>query len=230
MIRKYLQGSDLRRPANGVILAQKCYQHRDGSGGRSGWPGLDGEIAAGSWLALARQCKAARNCYQTSISREEHFPGRVARVGFLIGYCWNATMTLKKSVGLILAACCLLLLCGCEGSDGKRAVSGTVTLQGQPLDTGTITFLKLPEAQTPAGAALITQGKYDLPATQGLLPGNYRVKVNAIPEYHITPEEYAAGKTAPARVDRIPAKYNTASEETVEVKESGANKFDIMIE
>lgn len=130
----------------------------------------------------------------------------------------------------VICCVCLLICAGCENTGGKRAVSGSVTLQGQPLDKATISFSKLPEVQRAEGTALIKTGKYSLPANQGLLPGTYLVRISALEEFNITPEEYAAGKTAPPPKERVPAKYNTASEQQVEVKDSGPNQFDFNID
>jgi hypothetical protein len=118
--------------------------------------------------------------------------------------------------------------CGAD-ANGKRAVSGTVTLNGAALDTGTITFLKLPEAATPEAACLITNGTYSIPAEQGLPVGNYQVKISSPEQFVITPEDYAAGKTAPPARERIPPNYNSQTTQTVEVKESGSTQFNFDI-
>jgi hypothetical protein len=123
----------------------------------------------------------------------------------------------------------VLGLVGCENTGGKVAVSGTVSLNGLPVEKGTIDFL-LPEATQSTAQALIDRGRYSLPAMQGLLPGKYRVKISSVESFDITPEEYAAGKKAPPPKERIPARYNSESQEFVEVKESGSNRFDFNIE
>jgi hypothetical protein len=140
----------------------------------------------------------------------------------------NQEMTMKLWAMMAVAAGCLLSVAGCENTGGKSAVSGSVSLKGEPLNKGTITFL-LPEAKTPTAEALIENGKYALPAVSGLLPGKYRVRISAIEEFPITPEEYAAGKQPPPNRERIPAKYNTDSQEMVEVVK-GKNQFDFQIE
>ncbi len=121
-----------------------------------------------------------------------------------------------------------LLLAGCENTGGKIGVSGNVSLKGAPLDKGTITFL-VPEEQTPTAATSIENGKYAIPAVSGLLPGKYRVRISAIEEFPISPEEYAAGKQPPLNRERVPAKYNTDSQEIVEVTK-GKNQFDFNLE
>lgn len=123
----------------------------------------------------------------------------------------------------VLAAIALLMLSGCRDPNSPQAVSGSVTFQGKPLDQGTIEFTA-PDAPAPF-AALISDGKYDIPAAQGLVPGNCKVRITSTEAFPITPEEYAAGKTAPPAKERIPEKYNAASQETVEVKSGNANRF-----
>lgn len=129
----------------------------------------------------------------------------------------------------MVASLAVVTFTGCENTGGKVAVSGAVTLQGQPVEKGTIDFL-LPEATQSTAQASIEKGQYSLPALQGLLPGKYRVKISAIEAFDITPEEYAAGKQAPPPKERIPAKYNTASQEMVDVQKAGPNRFDFQIE
>ena len=132
-----------------------------------------------------------------------------------------------RNLSVIVMA--VLSFAGCENTGGKVAVSGTVTLQGQLVDKGTIDFL-LPEATQSTAQASIEKGQYSLPAMQGLLPGKYRVKISAIEAFDITPEEYAKGKKAPPPKELIPAKYNTQSQEIVEVQKAGPNRFDFKIE
>jgi hypothetical protein len=126
-------------------------------------------------------------------------------------------------------AASLLALAGC-GSDAKLVgVAGTVTYKGEPLDSGTVTFFTT-DPPAPAGGALVTNGKFKIDAERGLAPGTYRVQISSprgVAER--TPEQIAAGASAPAR-ERIPAKYNTASQLTVEVTRSGPNEFNWAIE
>jgi len=133
----------------------------------------------------------------------------------------------------LLCLCTLAIvfsLAGCESSGGRRAVSGSITLKGSPVNSGTITF-SLPESPAiPAATALVANGNYAIPADQGLMPGKYQVRISAPEAFDLTPEEYSAGKKIPPPVERIPAKYNTQTEQMVEVKTTGTNKFDYQIE
>src|SRR5687767_4430562 len=104
-------------------------------------------------------------------------------------------MIRSRSVCTTFAALFFAVVIGCGSSDGRRAVSGTVTFQGKPLDRGTIDFYRTGEPTVAAGT-LISDGRYEIPAEKGLLPGKYLVKIESPEAFPITPEEYAAGKTA----------------------------------
>jgi hypothetical protein len=86
------------------------------------------------------------------------------------------------------------------------AVTGTVTLKGQPLADGEVTFVSLDQKSPKVVTAAVTDGRYqvaDLPA------GKYSVTV-------------AGGKTA-----KVPAKFSTTDTSglTAEVK-PGANSLN----
>jgi hypothetical protein len=137
--------------------------------------------------------------------------------------CW------RLLADLALCIVCFAAFTGCDDTGGKKGVSGSVQFQGKPLDQGTISFYP-PDSPKPAAEALITDGRYSIPADQGLLPGKYVVRLRSTEEFRITPDEYAAGKTAPPARERIAAKFNEKSQETAEVKTSGANAFDFQVE
>jgi hypothetical protein len=123
----------------------------------------------------------------------------------------------------------LVLAIGCGGpTSTRRTVQGSVTLKGQPLDQGTITFFPASGGGS-VGGALITNGKYLLPAEQGLEPGSYRIAISSPEPSTTTPEEYAAGKMPLSAPDRIPNDFNAASKHTIEVTASGANTFDFAV-
>jgi hypothetical protein len=138
----------------------------------------------------------------------------------------------------IALAACLGFLVGC-GEDnplGRKAISGKVTLDGTPLDHGSVSFQP---QQTPGAAntaavntgAVIEKGQYSIPADQGLLPGTYRVAISSPEQAAIDttdPNEamkQAATGAAPPK-ERVPEKYNAKSALTIEVKSDGPGTFD----
>jgi hypothetical protein len=132
----------------------------------------------------------------------------------------------RVPVLLLLAVWCVGCCGGCGREGTRRAVGGTVTFQGQPLEYGNITFLSTGSPPGPVGGALISAGRYDLPAAQGLEPGTYRVMISwPGPGGTLSAEERAAG-ASPRAKERIPSEYNENSRLTAEVKAQGTNRLD----
>ena len=129
-------------------------------------------------------------------------------------------MLRRSYVVFYLVGVLAALGCGPDTA-GKLPVSGTVTLKGKAIGDGSIQF-ESPSAFT--GAA-IKDGKYDIPAEHGLLPGNYTVRVSA-PESVAPPAE--GGEIAPPVADLVPPEYNINSTLKYEAK-AGSEKFDIDI-
>lgn len=116
--------------------------------------------------------------------------------------------------------------CGQQDPLGRQAISGEVTLDGKPLEQGSITFLPEGKKDTSGGAA-IAAGKYTIAREQGLAPGKYKVMISA------SKGGGAAGNEAPGMpmpvAELIPEEYNAKSDKIVDVTEKGPNtfKFDI---
>ncbi len=119
---------------------------------------------------------------------------------------------------------CFSALIGCGGPATDRVpVAGEVTIDGQPLDRGSIEFHPDGEEGTVTGG-VIREGTFEIPATQGAKPGKYSVRifassggVEAEPDEPPGPE--AEGQVAE---ERIPAKYNTETELSADIGEQGA--------
>jgi hypothetical protein len=132
----------------------------------------------------------------------------------------------RGPIMLLLAAWCLGCCGGCGPASTRCAVGGSVTWKGQPLEYGSVTFLTSSGPPGPVGGALIRAGRYDIPASQGLEPGTYRVAISwPGPGGTLTAEEKAAG-ASPRAKERIPPQYNDDSRLTVEVQARGTNRFD----
>lgn len=113
-------------------------------------------------------------------------------------------------------------LSGCGAPTGDRVpLAGEVTLDGQPLDRGSIEFHPDDEGSITGG--MVLDGKFEIPANQGAKPGKYLVRIfasgNAI---EVNPDE-APGPEADNQVseERIPAKYNTKTELTADIGNQG---------
>ncbi len=117
---------------------------------------------------------------------------------------------------------------GCSGGSSRPAVGGRVTVGGQPVAHGTITF----EAEDgKPDAAWIEDGRYHFQTGQtvGLPPGRYKVSV--VPRQPTGPEPQLVGqetKPVGATGPTIPEKYHQAATSglTVEVKGGDNRTFD----
>jgi hypothetical protein len=123
-------------------------------------------------------------------------------------------------VGLGLAA-------GCGSSDGldRQAISGMVTLDGQPLSDGAILLEPSTQDSGTAVGATIRRGAFAIARDQGPVPGTYRVRIYAGSGVQAPPGKGQTDNTRRPMVERIPAVYNTRSELRAEVTTRGANRF-----
>ena len=123
----------------------------------------------------------------------------------------------------------LLFVLGCSTSS-RSSVTGTVTLDGQPLDHGTLQLI--PDdgnaVKVPSGA-VIQNGKYSIPSDPGIPDGTYTVRISS-PEPTVAPPGFSIhnpGSLPPPDVkpvDRVPKEWNTESTHKIEVKK-GRNSF-----
>lgn len=134
----------------------------------------------------------------------------------------------KRALGWLAsvsAACLLLTTAGCGGEGVPRAaISGHVTLDGQPLEEGGILFTPL--AAGPSASASIEQGKYEISQADGPGPGEYRVQIRAYRSTGKQITDPASGIAEEQRVSIIPPRYNSRSTLTAQITDQGPNEFD----
>jgi len=146
---------------------------------------------------------------------------------------WRFTHTL-------VFAALALATAGCSAGSGddlpREAVSGTVTLDGQPLAEGLIQFTPAggsTEGGVPTGGgSLIKGGTFSISRETGLPPGTYNVAINAAEKRgeRTKPAEVGGGKQTELAKELIPAKYNSKSELKTEITKGGSNsslKFEL---
>ena len=127
------------------------------------------------------------------------------------------------------------LMAGCSGSRDelpREPVSGTVMMDGQPLAEGAIQFTPAAGSGGPAISytAPIDNGEFSIPRADGLVPGSYKVSISAVPVKRDTRIEATIGKKkATPFKELIPAKYNSKTTLTEEIKRGGASglKYEI---
>ncbi len=130
---------------------------------------------------------------------------------------------------VLLAALSLTLFpflgCG-RGAPSLGKVSGTVTLDGEPLPLAKIEFQPKETGKSPSYARTDEAGNYtlmysvDLP---GALPGEHTVRITTYRQEH---QEIGPPKEFP---ERLPARYNSETDLTREVT-SGSQTIDFELE
>lgn len=141
----------------------------------------------------------------------------------------RASIPAKQTIGPMRWACLVVIFlslaggCG-ESAGGKLGISGNITLSGQPLDEGAIIFEPQASGSTSGSPAyaVIANGKYSIPAGQGLDPGTYVVRISAPQVAAISGEP---GEPLPAAKDRVGPEFNTNSTLTFDLQ-AGSQTFD----
>jgi hypothetical protein len=121
----------------------------------------------------------------------------------------------------------LWLAVGCSPADGlnRQAMSGTVTVDGQPLASGAILFEPQTERSGTAVGATIRHGRFVISRDQGAVPGTYRVRVYASSGKQALPTKGQTERTPRPMVERLPARYNAQTELRAEVIVRRDNKY-----
>ena len=121
---------------------------------------------------------------------------------------------------------------GCGGSGGRVGVAGNVTLDGKPIEDGSIVF-ESADRSGPSAGGKIQQGAYSLADDSGVMPGKKTVRIFAMRK---TGKQVAGGVASDMSqmVDEIeqyvPAIYNEKSTLTCEVVAGDDNRHDFELE
>lgn len=122
----------------------------------------------------------------------------------------NLVSTPTGAVLALLAAS----VAGCGGGDGleRVAVSGSVTIGGEPVPNGVVRFKPAAGTEGPMANTMITDGQYNIPGDQGPVAGNYEVQVQAYED----PSAAAPTSTARPAVasDKLGAKISSDDADT----------------
>jgi len=141
--------------------------------------------------------------------------------------------TISKLGRRLAAPLFCLALAGCSASTDpvdtlpRKGVTGTVTLDGQPLAQGKIVFDPAAGGQGPGGAATadIADGKYTIEKALGPVPGKYKVSISSRPSIKFGPGQ-EPGTRPKLDPEKVPAKYNTESTLTHEITDQSTNTAD----
>jgi len=150
----------------------------------------------------------------------------------IVGSIGGETMGVSLFASAHVSLMALVLLVGCSKDPlGRNAISGTVKLDGTPLDKGNISFQPLEGGQTSSGA-VISGGNFSILRDKGLPTGKYRVEINAAAPGgagKAAAADALPGDSPPPPKELIPAEWNEASTHTIEVKKGGPLIFPFEI-
>lgn len=136
----------------------------------------------------------------------------------------------------VAIGCCLLLLlttgaCGPSDPLGRKAISGSVTINETPVESGNISFEPDGGGAVTSSGANITSGKYSIERQFGLPVGKYRVRIY-IPKPGTggkVDEEALPGEAVAPPEDMAPPDWNYNSKRTIDVTEDGPHVYDFDI-
>ena len=154
-------------------------------------------------------------------------------------FALRASRLVRGHAGLV--PCCAVMLCvailglaGCGGSDGFQLapVSGTITLDGQPLAGATVSFQPAGGGATVgpgSGAVTDASGKYELKTAEakprsGAAVGAHVVRITGVQEQRDAGDD----TQRPMAKDPVPPKYRDPGL-TFEVPSGGTDKADFQL-
>lgn len=125
------------------------------------------------------------------------------------------------------------LMLGCSHEGPQRvAVQGTVTVDGQPLKSGFVTFTPTEGTEGPKASAEIADGKFELERDSGPMVGKLRVEIRAQQDLGIAlddPEEFDAKAPRVLPGNSIPPQYNDRSTLVCETSADRPNEFQFEV-
>ncbi|MDR3110621.1 MAG: hypothetical protein LBU65_13210 [Planctomycetaceae bacterium] len=125
---------------------------------------------------------------------------------------------------------CLVFVCGCSSSNpqGRLAIEGEVTIGGKPVNGGSIEFEPVgSQTERTQSGSTITNGKYSIPAQQGLVAGDYKVRITVMEEVPGSRvDDPDPMKSKVEYRDIAPSNFGSASEQEVTVTKSGKQVFN----
>ena len=119
--------------------------------------------------------------------------------------------------------------CGKKGTN-QGAISGTVKLDGKPVEQGSILFTPVDGTKGAVTGGQIEKGLYQLSIAAGAAVGWNRVEIRAMRKTgKMVPRPFAQhGEMVEEQVEAIPPRFNSESTLKVEVK-SGENTEDFEV-
>ena len=137
----------------------------------------------------------------------------------------SSTRLTASLIILIGGSMLLSTLVGCGGSS-RGPVSGTVMLDGQPLEYGVISFSPVKGNAAPGSGGVVKDGKFEISAAKGLKPGDYKVNIEVLKKTGRMIQDFPDG---PQRPERIPVQVNEAGQLQATVGAGASNCFEFSL-
>jgi hypothetical protein len=128
---------------------------------------------------------------------------------------------------IVVAALALAL--GCADNSKTAAVSGTVTLDGEPIESGSINFFPVEGTTGPSAGGTIENGHYSVPREKGVVIGRNRVELQGnMKTGRKVPSAIPGEKERDELVSAFPPEYSSDSKLVREIN-PGSNiiNFDL---
>ncbi len=117
--------------------------------------------------------------------------------------------------------------CGQDIDPRRASVSGSITLDGEPVPNGSISFYPAPGSKGGTAGGDVIDGVYTISRAKGPMVGKYIVKIRSP---YATGRKIMAGRQQiDEHLDRIPTKYNRYSKQEVDVQ-AGKNTLDFPLQ
>ena len=134
----------------------------------------------------------------------------------------------------LVAGSLLCCAAGCDrGYEGDRRypLSGTVRVNGQPLDMGAISFIPSDHKQQRVSGGPISNGVYSVEELSGANAGPYRVEIHWYKRTGRKVPDPVTGDLYEERKEGLPKRYHQESELTAEVSPDRTSfDFDLKAE
>lgn len=135
----------------------------------------------------------------------------------------------STAIVLVIASAVCLLSPGCSSreyeGDQRFPLKGKVTVDGTPMDAGTISFVPLDaEKHRPSGGSILN-GEYNVEEPMGANAGAYKVEIHWQKPTGKKIKAIDSDEEIEQRAEGLPAKYHQQTELTADVS-AGKTVFD----
>lgn len=136
-------------------------------------------------------------------------------------------MGTKTSAWLVVG---LWFVLGCSDGPPRAEVSGSVQLDGTPVDEGAIQFIPVDGTQGPSSGGIIKDGKYHIARAKGVTVGKNRVELRTFRSTGRKFQDPTAkpGTLTAERVQAFPPEYNQQSTLVKDIQ-AGSNTIDFEV-